>query len=62
MIPARGGLPMAEYTRRQRPVPRRRDRRPVQTPAAFMARAQTLYGYPEFHLRHWRVNLRMDRP
>ena len=45
--PAKGGLPMAEYTRRQAQFRDAEIAALVDTPA-FMARAQNLYDYPHF--------------
>lgn len=45
--PAKGGLPMAEYTRRQTQFRDAEIAALIDTPA-FMARAQTLYDYPHF--------------
>lgn len=45
--PARGGLPMAEYTRRQDQF-RTAEISALSETGIFMARAQSLYGYPNF--------------
>lgn len=45
--PARGGLPMAEYIRRQNQF-RTAEIAALEDTAAFMQRAQNLYGYPHF--------------
>ncbi len=58
--PAKGGLPMAEYRRRQAQFRQAEISRPADT-GYFIDRAQALYGYPTFHLRHRRVDLRMGR-
>ena len=45
--PSKGGLPMAEYTRRQAQFRDAEIRALIDTPS-FMERAQTLYNYPHF--------------
>lgn len=45
--PARGGLPIAEYTRRQNQFRTAEIAALLETPS-FMDRAQSLYGYPHF--------------
>ena len=45
--PAKGGLPLAEYTKRQSQF-RKAEIDALTDTAAFMARAQDLYGYPHF--------------
>ncbi len=58
--PARGGLPMQEYRRRQDQF-RTAEIHALLDTGYFIDRAQRLYGYPQFHLRHRRVDLRMGR-
>lgn len=45
--PARGGLPMAEYTRRQAEF-RAAEERTLLDTGAFITRAEEVYGYPHF--------------
>jgi long-chain fatty acid transport protein len=59
--PALGGLEFDEYMRRQDQHRAGRDAALLDT-TRFIERARDIYGYPQFPLRQWRVDLRGGQP